>query len=458
MIAQKQAARKASAPTRIAAGARLAAPPIVHQVLRSPGRALDSTTRASMERRFGHDFGQVRIHADERAAESARAVNAKAYAVGNDIVFNSGEYQPRSAAGLGSLAHELAHVVQQTAGHAAAIPEPIALGPAEDSAEREAEQAGRGGDWSSVSVHDQPCLRRQPQQGDDQPEKEPKPVLPPVGDFKLDPKLGPLGPLEGASLEDINKALEKLRGLGRGGGVANVGCAPDWEMRNSGPAQGLCCPKFVTDPDRCCPPYRLTNLGRCCPSDQYASGPSCEKFTLPTPTLPGLPEKGAGGPPPEPPGPRKDLPAPGRNVLGLPPLTSSLDVHFKVNRPSSVVSDGKALRDSLTFTGGLTLDSLIRWLKTGPEFSVQLTGKASIEGPTAHNRELGEYRVRSVAKALAQAGIFADRIADPPGLPAACPKLEDGIHNCGDSTASKPIDERDRQVRATLFIPPGKSS
>src|SRR6266446_3042495 len=73
-------------------GARLAAPPIVHQVLRSPGRSLDSATCAAMERRFGHDFGQVRIHADERAAESARAVNAKAYAVGNDIVFNSGEY------------------------------------------------------------------------------------------------------------------------------------------------------------------------------------------------------------------------------------------------------------------------------------------------------------------------------------------------------------------------------
>jgi hypothetical protein len=450
MNLHRQAAVNSSAHPRISAGARLAAPPIVHQVLRSPGRPLDSATRASLEQRFGHDFGKVRIHADERAAESARAVNAKAYAAGNDVVFNRGEYQPRSAAGLGLLAHELAHVVQQTAGRATAIPEPIALGAAGDAAEREAEQAGRGG-WTRVmvSARDQPCLRRQPQQGDDKPEKEPKPVLPPVGDFKLDPKLGPLGPLGGASLEDINKALEKIRGLRQGASVGNVGCAPDWEMRDSGAAQGLCCPKFVTDPDRCCPPYRLTNLGRCCPTDQYADGVSCVKF--PTPPIPSLPGTGPGGPPPE----RRRVPAPGRNVLGLPPLTVSLDIYFKLNRPSSVVSDGKALRDSLTVSGGLSLDSLVTWLKTGPQFSVQLTGKASIEGPTAHNRELGENRARSVAKALAQAGIFADRIADPPGLPTACPKLEDGIHNCGDSTASKQINERDRQVRATLFVPPG---
>ena len=89
------------------------APRIVHEVLRSAGRPLDGATRSLMEARFGHDFGSVRVHADERAAESAQAVQAKAYAVGNDVVFNRGEYRPGSVAGLGSLAHELAHVVQQ---------------------------------------------------------------------------------------------------------------------------------------------------------------------------------------------------------------------------------------------------------------------------------------------------------------------------------------------------------
>src|SRR5215212_3769005 len=59
-----------------------AAPPIVHDVLRSPGQPLDPTTRAFMEPRFGHDFSQVRVYADTKAAESARAVRALAYTVG----------------------------------------------------------------------------------------------------------------------------------------------------------------------------------------------------------------------------------------------------------------------------------------------------------------------------------------------------------------------------------------
>ena len=67
--------------TETAAGPEVA-PPIVHDVLSSPGRPLDSPTRAFMEPRFGHDFSDVRVHTDFRAATSARAVNALAYTVG----------------------------------------------------------------------------------------------------------------------------------------------------------------------------------------------------------------------------------------------------------------------------------------------------------------------------------------------------------------------------------------
>jgi hypothetical protein len=134
----------------------------------------------------------------------------------------------------------------------------------------------------------------------------------------------------------------------------------------------------------------------------------------------------------------------------------SLDIYFKQNQPGTIAGDDKTLRDSLTVSGAGTLDDVVTWLKKGSQFSVQLTGKASIEGPPDHNRELGEYRVYSVANALARLGL-AGRIEDAPGLPAACPKLGEGIHNCGDSAASKTLNERDRQVRATLFIPPGKS-
>lgn len=89
------------------------APPIVDEVLQSPGQPLGRETRSFMEPRFGYDFGNVRIHTDNRAADSARAVNALAYTVGSDMVFGSGQYQPSSHGGRQLMAHELTHVVQQ---------------------------------------------------------------------------------------------------------------------------------------------------------------------------------------------------------------------------------------------------------------------------------------------------------------------------------------------------------
>lgn len=108
---------------RSAAGPEIA-PPIVHDVLRSPGQSLDAGTRAYFEPRLGHDFSKVRVHTDSRAAESAQAVNALAYTVGRQIVFSAGRYQPGAASGKRLLAHELTHVMQQsgTSGLAASLP------------------------------------------------------------------------------------------------------------------------------------------------------------------------------------------------------------------------------------------------------------------------------------------------------------------------------------------------
>ncbi len=165
--------------------APVSVPPIVHEVLRSPGRPLDPATRAFMEPRFGHDFSRVplqnatpriaqssltvgpvndrfeheadrvaetvmegpvlntsietgtqvghdfshvRVHTDARAAESARAVNARAYTVGRDVVFGARQYAPGTIAGEKLIAHELAHVVQQHgSGHALSVQrQPIA--------------------------------------------------------------------------------------------------------------------------------------------------------------------------------------------------------------------------------------------------------------------------------------------------------------------------------------------
>ncbi len=92
------------------------APPVVHEALRTPGQPLDAGTRNFMESRFGHDFSQVSVHTDTGAAESARAVDAEAYTVGQDIVFGAGRFQPWASAGQNLLAHELTHVVQQNSG------------------------------------------------------------------------------------------------------------------------------------------------------------------------------------------------------------------------------------------------------------------------------------------------------------------------------------------------------
>jgi hypothetical protein len=95
------------------------APESVHEVLAEQGQGLDSETRGFMEPRFGHDFSRVRIHTDDRAARSAREVNALAYAVDNDVVFGAGQYAPRTGQGQWLLAHELTHVAQQPAAPAA---------------------------------------------------------------------------------------------------------------------------------------------------------------------------------------------------------------------------------------------------------------------------------------------------------------------------------------------------
>lgn len=91
-------------------------PSIVHEVLSSSGQPLDAQTRTFMEPRFSHDFSQVRIHTDERAVQSAQAVDALAYTVGQDVVFGAGQYAPASTIGKRLLAHELTHVVQQASG------------------------------------------------------------------------------------------------------------------------------------------------------------------------------------------------------------------------------------------------------------------------------------------------------------------------------------------------------
>ena len=89
------------------------APASVDRVLASAGRPLEPALRKDMEQRFGHDFSRVRVHSDGAAEQSARDMGARAYTVGQDIVFGADQYQPGSDAGRHLLSHELTHTIQQ---------------------------------------------------------------------------------------------------------------------------------------------------------------------------------------------------------------------------------------------------------------------------------------------------------------------------------------------------------
>jgi hypothetical protein len=138
-----------------------AVPAIVHDVIHSSGEPLDATTRTFMESRFGHDFSRVRVHTNARAAASALAVNALAYTVGNNLVFQKNQYRPTSPGGQKVLAHELTHVMQQEQGSA-----PLAgITPADHASEREADHIAEqvvsaGGSISPPTAAAVPGLQR----------------------------------------------------------------------------------------------------------------------------------------------------------------------------------------------------------------------------------------------------------------------------------------------------------
>ncbi|MDQ6720272.1 MAG: DUF4157 domain-containing protein [Candidatus Dormibacteraeota bacterium] len=117
-------------------------PSLVKDVVGSGGGSpLDRDTRGFMESRLGADFSDVRVHTDGKATESARSVQAYAYTVGNDVVFQSDKYSPGSESGQRMLAHELTHVVQQRSGPVDGTPAPggISVSSPSDSFEQAAE-------------------------------------------------------------------------------------------------------------------------------------------------------------------------------------------------------------------------------------------------------------------------------------------------------------------------------
>ncbi|ELY89684.1 hypothetical protein C485_04280 [Natrinema altunense JCM 12890] len=116
----------------------------VRDVISSSGRSLNPELQHLMEERMGEDFSDVTIHTGASAANACEELNARAFTVGTHITFNSGEYEPDSPDGQHLIAHELAHVRQQTGGALSMLPQDAALEiDPDDRLEREAEETAK---------------------------------------------------------------------------------------------------------------------------------------------------------------------------------------------------------------------------------------------------------------------------------------------------------------------------
>src|ERR1700680_3921390 len=195
---QASVQRKAANPSSQSA---TIAPPIVHEVLNSPGQPLDGATRSHFEPRFGYDFSRVRVHTGDKAAESAQAVGAFAETVVTQVVFESGRYAPGTKAGQELLAHELGHVVQQQRAGSSenGLPATLPIGEQDNRSEREAEswartiaQASKSQSPEGARTSAAPVSHQLQRQSSDDNKKE-VPALLQAGDYKLDFK--PIAPL-----------------------------------------------------------------------------------------------------------------------------------------------------------------------------------------------------------------------------------------------------------------------
>lgn len=423
-------------------------PPSVHAVLNSPGEVLDGATRTFMESRFGRDFSRVRVHADDRAAASAQAVDARAYTVGHDIVFGPGEYRPQGAAGRRLLAHELAHTVQQA--HLSGAAPSLEIGPADTPQEREADRAAEqivaaslpetgighalGSAMGPMLAPARPTLQRQPK-------KTKEPLIPiPVFD-ELDPMIivpdvpGVPSFLRGrqVKLSTLRSALDVLRGnLPSLGGPGQDFCTrilPGYETAHGGDADGLCCPQFVRDRDRCC---RWQNIGlmsfRCCTADEVVISDRCVRpERAPTPPMPPTPAPG---------GltfstiPRLELQFPN---IPFGTIESDTIDHFSLNRPE------------IPATATAKLDRLASQLKLYSDAEVHVEGHTDSSYTEEYNQRLSEQRAQAVRNALVRRGVDGRRIA-PQGFG------ETRLLFPGEANAEEKA--KNRRVDVWFYIPP----
>jgi outer membrane protein OmpA-like peptidoglycan-associated protein len=389
------------------------APDDVQRVLNTAGQPLDVTTRDFMEPRLGHDLSHVRVHSGEDAALSALSVNALAYTVGHDIVFAKGLYEPHTQAGRQLLAHELAHVVQQTGQASASGQQTTGQGEAterdsgsDDRQERAIPNGGKADLAPAMKRVAAPLIQRDP------PDQLFSGVIRMNENGRIEiiagtpslPVLGSLGvgmrcengrcqPVGGQDPLDashrtysVQEALDLLRGRagsnapgGRPGPTGGPTGGPTTPGR---PSVGLPIPE--NPPNALCLAWDL-------------GGHCLRSVPLPPPTTP-------GGQP---------APTLDTSSLSIPPRfpPPALGPSLRLTLAQSTIIDHFA-NDvaAVPAAANEQLESLASTLRAFPEGDVYIEGHTDSSAGEEYNQRLSEQRAQSVRSALVQRGVAASRL------------------------------------------------
>jgi len=391
--------------------------------LEGRGHPLPPDVHREFAPRFGRDFSNVRVHTGGEAADSARDFGALAYTYDRHVVFGAGQFDAASSGGRKLIAHELAHVVQQSGSSAPASVQ--RKGPFDLQPDLCVTAPGLGTVCGS-------------------------------GAAKL---CGKMPSLPGCS------AVCKIMDCPKSTEPTTI-CPPGWQGTTARGFEDQCCQGTTASAQACCPPGRIAINesvgGRCCGADEVVVNQHCVKTkdlptpTFPTPCLPPsrpnllgkccVPPEVPQGITCEVPFVPTPVPPPTPTPKAVPPVLPP--IFFNLDRPS-IGESLKSFDQATTKEGKANFDALVKALTDNPALKVHLVGRASPEAGEAYNFSLGGRRAQLVADALKAAGISESRIADAPSFDpgAGCTRLGDGLSTCGKTGATG---EKDRQVLLRL--------
>lgn len=417
------------------------------------GLSLPGEVRDFYEPRFGHDFSDVKIYTDAAASESAQSINALAYTTGNNIVFNTGQYNPASTGGRQLLAHELTHVVQQQSMTGRSV----------------MRQPKKEKPSSSIidEIKKNPLFKKLPKSAQDKIIEELESVPEKIAQEVADRVIDSLN-VDDNLKEGLKKAVEAIIDKLKGKPKKFDPCIPPFHSAGSSKFKGMCCSETIENEATCCPPQRVSAKDkRCCKTGEDLIDNACVKRskTEPVPLpCPGNKPKTLDGqccvPPKvsnlltciDPPGPQPTPPPP----QPQPVIGKISNIGFNKDAPQSWYAPSASFSASVTSDGKANFTDLVSFLKQNPSLDIQIQGHASSEKPKSdpdYNQKLTDRRVKLIMVELQKKGIDNSRLKNIPNDASStgCVELVVGVLSCGDVQAQTTVEASDRNVSVKAF-------